>query len=346
MGTTIAYLGYNLSETAYRWEEVAELHRWEVIDGWDDVDDTLRITFLQDGVPDPDVIAIDVDGVDGRTFGPYDAETIDGVSGLGEVTVFGRADRQFEVTLLENLGEARSMAALLLGQPPFSDWAAPAAIQRKVNILLESARGLGDINRTLARYGLTASPLRTGVDRKAIVQTLYPVENSTGLTPLRRHIEAELVAQGTSYKVADHFNRPGAYAQRPIVAGYTAPATGLVEIVVDPPHANPHAGDRLVLDIQQTSEEPAGFMINAERWKLQNTAAVASITLTHGDPTIQPSWLVDFTPYADSGLPVFSGDSETWRVTKVTHKGEGAAFETQLDLALWQGLPGRGADND
>lgn len=334
-----AYLGYTLTDTAYRWEEVAELHRWEAIYGSGTSDDVMRMTFLHEGrVPRPDAIKLEMDEA---TFGPYDIETIEGVAGLDEVSVFGRVDRQFEETILANLDAVVAQAFIWLDGPPFDIWGISAAIYAKVELSLESAINLGDARSSLTRYGLTALPLRTDKPKSVQVRPLYPVD----LT-LRRVVNGANVVHGARYKIPDCYNCPGDYAQRPIVAGYRAPATGLVEVLVDPPHADRHADNRLKLDVQQTAAEPAGFVINAKRWELQNTAATTSVKLVEGDPLLRPSTLIDFTPYADSGLPVFSGDSETWRVTKVTHKGEGAAFETQLDLALWQGVPGRGGDND
>lgn len=334
-----AYLGYTLTDTAYRWVEVAELHRWEVIDGWGDVDDTIRMTFLHEGrVPQPDAIKLETDEA---TFGPYDVETIDGVAGLDEVMVFGRVDRHFEETVLANLDAVVALAVMWLDRAPFDSWGSSAAIHAKIRLLLQSGTTLGDVRRSLGRYGLTALPLRTDKPKSADVRPRYPVD----LT-LRRTISTANIAHGARYKIPDCYNCPGDYARRPIIAGYRAPATGLVEVLVDPLDANPHAPDRLKLDIQQTAAEPAGFVINAKRWELQNTAATASVTLVEGDLVLTPPTLIDFTPYAESGLPVFSGDSETWRVTKAVHKGEGAAFETQLDLALWQGVPGRGGGGD
>ena len=345
--TAAAYLGYTLTANTYRLAEVADLHRWEATDGWGAVDDTLRMTFLHDGVPDPNAIILVVDG---RLFGPYDVESTDGVPGFDEVTLFGRADRYFEHTIFASRANLLSQFEQRVNDAPYDGWGVSSAIEDRLGILLRSARSLGDVRRQLARYGLTMNPDRKAAFRSATelyavrsleLQSDFPKEEGA-----HRTVDAGLVAHGASYKIPDRFNRPGRFAQRPIVAGYRAPATGEVATLVDPPHADEHAGDRLQLDVQKVAEEPAGFVIHAQRWRLQNTSATASVTLTEGDVSIVPQMLLDFVPYADSGLPVFSGDSETWRVEKVVHKGEGADFTTRLDLALWQGAPGRGGDND
>lgn len=345
--TATAYLGTRLTNTTYRVSEIAELHRWEVTDGWGTDDDVLRLTFLQDTVPTANAIILVVDG---RTFGPYDVETKEIIAGLDEVMAFGRADRYFEDTLFETIEAVYSQAVQRIQGDPYASWGISEAINNKLDIFLNSALRQGDIRRQLARYGLTVAPTRGALWRSATelhatrsvdVQVNYPTAETAP-----RVIHAGLVDHGARCKIADDDNFPGAYAQRPIIAGYRIPGTGLVEVVIDPPSADEHAGNRLKLDIQKTAEEPAGFVINAKRWELQNTAAMATVTLTTGDLSIKPQQLLDFTPYADSGLPIFSGTSETWRVTKVTHKGEGAAFETQLDLALWQGVPGSGGGGD
>ena len=335
----IAYLGYSLTENTYRLAAVADLHRWEVTDGHDQVDDTLRLTFLDDGIPTPDVIAL---AVDGRTYGLYDVESTEGAPDFDEMTLFGRADRYFEDTLYRLQSSLLAQAVQRIREAPYNAWGVSDAIEARLDIFLKSARSLGDLRRELARYALTVTPFRVtnfgdfnrANDLRYLrVDTLYPTEET------RRRVDARLVASGARYKIADHFNRPGRFAQRPIVAGYRAPTTGLVEVLVDPPSANVRAGDRLKLDIEKISEEPAGFVIQSERWRLQNTSATASVTLTEGDLSIRPQMLLDFTLYADSGLPRFADASHIWRVTAVVHKGEGDAYETRLDLALWQGSP-------
>lgn len=315
----------NIGATQYE-----DVYRWELTDGWGEVDDTLRVTVLADDRPDGTTLSLTVDDT---SFGFYDVETSDGIVSLGEYTVFGRADRRFEDTVFANIRSLAGQAEALLSSSPFGGWGG-TIVADKLKILLASASSEGDVRRQLERYGLTVAPQRGFVGRGVVVQPRYPTAGGP------KTIDAELVVHGSRYSVPDDFNRPGRYAARPIVAGYRAPETGVVSVLVSPQGANPYAGDRVRLDVQKTAEEPAGFVANVKRWELQNTAAFTQATLTEADFSIHANDLITFAPYDECGLPTFTGGSETWRVVKAVHRGEGLASDTRLDLALWQGLPG------
>ena len=371
MASINAFLGFEAASAGapqvlnYTLRAVRQVTAWQITDAWGEVDDTIRLTFQEDEMPAEDIEGADVvcAVVDGRFFGPYDIMPVGVVPAYAEYTIQGRQDRRFEHTALDAWKELADEADTLLSGLPYSGWGTEAtrsSIVAAVTTAIQASKSLSEMRSALRDYGLSIFPddraailgaNRLQRTRAAVMAPIVPTSvsdtlamanatlseraNPPVLTGIARRSAPRVVPatekrklRDTGYSIADAWNAPGAYRDRHIVCGYRAPGSGLVAIEPNPQFTAAALRHRQVeLEIVAAIQGNAVWSINAERWRLQHNAATASATWPDGLVELAPNRLM---------FGVSRRDTDLWRATSVTHKGEGAHYTTKGEFALYQ----------
>ena len=350
---------------SYTLAQLGRISAWQITDAWGEVDDTIHLTFNEDVLRAEDLENADVvvAVVDGRLFGPYDVKEFAATPAFNEYKISGQQDRRFEHTALDASETLASQAESLFEGEPYSKWG-NADVRRTigtiVKVAVQHSRSLAGMRSALSDYGLSIFPhavlsISGDVMTRVRAASLAPVvptsvstrlsqmqatvveadDGSSSITEIRRVPVSRVVPatdkrklRDTGYRVPDVWNGPGDYVDRHIVCGYRAPGSGLVAVEPPPDETDATLRHRQVeLEIVSAGVGGARWAINARRWELQHTAAIAMATWPEGLIELAPNRLM---------LGVSRKATDLWRAVNVTHKGQGLHYTTSGEFALYQ----------